>query len=221
MYPVHRISFRETGMFYVYQDIIYTKTTHKKREKHKWHSYNINHKELEAKKVMKKKILILMIATCLSGVFFGCSYNEAGEGESEETQNYSIKNEEQPDANKADSGLETDSENEGVDAIDNADVFGTVIDFSEAGCTLGKGSDTEDTKIVLADGTSANNEEQVSVIYGENTEFQIAVSTATDITLEQGSKEDVKKSSTIYVYGAKQEDGTFLATRVLIERFQR
>lgn len=95
-----------------------------------------------------------------------------------------------------------------------------MIDFSETGCTLGKGDISEEQQMISAEGAAADNEDQISVIYGDDITFQIAVSSMTDITLEPGSKEDVKKSSTVYIYGTKQEDGTFLASRVLIERFQ-
>ena len=34
-------------------------------------------------------------------------------------------------------------------------------------------------------------------------------------------KEEVKKQSMLYLYGDYQEDGTFLAKRVIIDRFEK
>lgn len=168
---------------------------------------------------MKKKILILMMIVCLGSTFCGCGYNGAEGSSGAQIDNSGSDNSTSTDTSGNSAG--EDNQSEGVQAIDNADLFGSVIDFSETGCTLGKGDISEEQQRISAEGAAANSEDQISVIYGDDTTFQVAVTTMTDITLEAGSKEDVKKSSNIYVYGTKQEDGTFLATRVLIERFQR
>lgn len=166
---------------------------------------------------MKKKIVIFMMLSCLGIASVGCSNNNVEENSNTEnsTRTSSTENTTQPI-----SDVENSSDNEGADVLDNADLFGTVIDFSETGCTLGKGSDSDDTKMTMANGASADDVSQISVIYGENTEYQIALTSATDITLESGSKEDVKKSSVIYIYGTNREDGTFLADKVIVERYQ-
>lgn len=167
---------------------------------------------------MKKKILILMMIVCLGSTFYGCGYNGSEGNSGAQSDNSGSDNNASTDTSGNSAG--ENNQSEGVDAINNADLFGSVIDFSETGCTLGKGDISEEQQTVTAEGASADNEEQISVIYGDDITFQIAVSSMTDITLEPGSKEDVKKSSTVYIYGKKQEDGTFLASRVLIEHFQ-
>ena len=179
---------------------------------------------------MKKKILILMMIACLGSTFYGCGYNgtEGSRGTQSNNENNagasgnSAGEDEQEGSNMStpENSTGEDSQGEGIHAIDNADFFGRVIDFSETGCTLGKGDLTDDTATTVADGVSTDSADQISVRYREDTEFQIVVTTMTDAKLEAGSREDVKKSSTIYVYGDKQADGTFLATRVLIEHFQ-
>ena len=167
---------------------------------------------------MKKKILILMMIVCLGSTFYGCGYNGSEGNSGAQSDNSGSDNNTSTDTPGNSAG--ENNQSEGVDAINNADVFGSVIDFSETGCTLGKGDISEEQQMISAEGASADSEDQISVIYGDDITFQIAVSSMTDITLEPGSKEDVKKSSTVYVYGTKQQDGTFLASRMLIERFQ-
>lgn len=108
-----------------------------------------------------------------------------------------------------------------INMLSNANLVGTVIDFTETGCTLGKGSVTEDTMTAPATGEGTEGVEKISVQYADNTQFQISNSTSTNVTLEAGTKEDVKKSSAVFLYGEYQEDGTFLATRVIIDRFQK
>ena len=167
---------------------------------------------------MKKKILILMMIVCLGSTFYGCGYNGSEGNSGAQSDNSGSDNNASTDTSGNSAG--ENNQSEGVDAINNADLFGSVIDFSETGCTLGKGDISEEQQTVTAEGASADNEDQISVIYGDDITFQIAVSSMTDITLEPGSKEDVNNSSNVYIYGKKQEDGTFLASRMLIERFQ-
>ena len=167
---------------------------------------------------MKKKILIIMMSVCLGSTVYGCGDNGTEGNSGTQNENSGSDNSTSTDTSGNSAG--ENNQSEGVNAINNADVFGSVIDFSETGCTLGKGDISEEQQMISAEGAAADNEDQISVIYGDDITFQIAVSSMTDITLEPGSKEDVKKSSTVYIYGTKQENGTFLASRVLIERFQ-
>ena len=80
---------------------------------------------------------------------------------------------------------------------------------------------TDDAEMVPAPGAVVEEMNQVKIVYGENTYFQISHSTMTGITLEDCRKEEVKKQSMLYLYGDYQEDGTFLAKRVIIDRFEK
>ena len=83
---------------------------------------------------------------------------------------------------------------EGISALSNANLVGTVIDFTETGCTLGKGSVTEDTMTAPATGEDTEGVEKISVQYADNTQFQISNSTSTNVTLEAGTKRRCKKN---------------------------
>ena len=97
---------------------------------------------------------------------------------------------------------------------------GYVLEFSDTGCNISIGTQTDDAEMVPAPGAVAEEMNQVKIVYGENTYFQISHSTMTGITLEDCRKEEVKKQSMLYLYGDYQEDGTFLAKRVIIDRFE-
>lgn len=89
------------------------------------------------------------------------------------------------------------------------------------GCNISIGTQTDDAEMVPAPGAVVEEMNQVKIVYGENTYFQISHSTMTGITLEDCRKEEVKKQSMLYLYGDYQEDGTFLAKRVIIDRFEK
>lgn len=161
---------------------------------------------------MKKKIARVILATCLFGTLAGCEKDSSNKPEVPSTEN---------STNSVNQTENSTEKSEGISALSNANLVGTVIDFTETGCTLGKGSVTEDTMTAPATGEDTEGVEKISVQYADNTQFQISNSTSTNVTLEAGTKEDVKKSSAVFLYGEYQEDGTFLATRVIIDRFQK
>ena len=103
----------------------------------------------------------------------------------------------------------------------NADLRGAVLEFSDTGCNISIGTQTDDAEMVPAPGAVVEEMNQVKIVYGENTYFQISHSTMTGITLEDCRKEEVKKQSMLYLYGDYPEDGTFLAKRVIIDRFEK
>ncbi len=116
-----------------------------------------------------------------------------------------------------------DKENSADDSevLANADLRGAVLEFSDTGCNISIGTQTDDAEMVPAPGAVVEEMNQVKIVYGENTYFQISHSTMTGITLEDCRKEEVKKQSMLYLYGDYQEDGTFLAKRVIIDRFEK
>lgn len=170
---------------------------------------------------MKKKICIVLCLGCIGTVsVVGCSnknFDSKVTGDNQTTtENVSdILN----DQEKKEGGYENESssnaddkENSADDSevLANADLRGAVLEFSDTGCNISIGTQTDDAEM-----------NQVKIVYGENTYFQISHSTMTGITLEDCRKEEVKKQSMLYLYGDYQEDGTFLAKRVIIDRFEK
>lgn len=161
---------------------------------------------------MKKKIVMIMLSVCIFGTVVGCGNENMDKPVSPATEN-STNSDNQTENNK--------EKSEGESVLNNANLVGSVIDFTETGCTLGKGKNIEDALTIPAAGDNTEGAEKVFVKYADNAQFQIANSTITNITLTDGTREDVKKSSPVFLYGEYQEDGTFLATRVIVDHFQK
>lgn len=181
---------------------------------------------------MKKKICIVLCLGCIGTVsVVGCSnknFDSKVTGDNQTTtENVSdILN----DQEKKEGGYENESsshaddkENSADDSevLANADLRGAVLEFSDTGCNISIGTQTDDAEMIPAPGAVVEEMNQVKIVYGENTYFQISHSTMTGITLEDCRKEEVKKQSMLYLYGDYQEDGTFLAKRVIIDRFEK
>ena len=84
---------------------------------------------------MKKKIAMVILATCLFGTLAGCEKDSSNKPEVPSTEN---------STNSVNQTENSTEKSEGISALSNANLVGTVIDFTETGCTLGKGSVTED-----------------------------------------------------------------------------
>ena len=110
-----------------------------------------------------------------------------------------------------------------VDMLSEANMVATVVDFSESGCTVIKGTESEDEQKLASAGGDVDDKSKINVVYSNSVSFQLATATvgASDANLEDTGKSELKKQSNVYLYGTYQDDGTFLADKVIIYRTLR
>ena len=119
----------------------------------------------------------------------------------------------------------TDTSNEAQALLDSATLVGSVTDFQEGSFQVmaDQTKDNGQTTVGAAPGMeSESGMESTTVSYGEDCVFQIAnidINTQA-VNLEDASSSDVKKSTSVAVYGEEQENGEIHAAKVLITRFQ-
>ena len=144
---------------------------------------------------MKKRIMVIILAATLgAAVITGCGDNTA-----------------------SDTGKSV------VDMLSEANMVATVVDFSESGCTVIKGTESEDEQKLASAGGDVDDKSKINVVYSNSVSFQLATATvgASDTNLEDTGKSELKKQSNVYLYGTYQDDGTFLADKVIIYRTLR
>ena len=144
---------------------------------------------------MKKRIMVIILAATLgAAVITGCGDNTA-----------------------SDTGKSV------VDMLSEANMVATVVDFSESGCTVIKGTESEDEQKLASAGGDVDDKSKINVVYSNSQSFQLATATvgASDANLEDTGKNELKKQSNVYLYGTYQDDGTFLADKVIIYRTLR
>ena len=144
---------------------------------------------------MKKRIIVIILAATLgAAVITGCGDNTA-----------------------SDTGKSV------VDMLSEANMVATVVDFSESGCTVIKGTESEDEQKLASAGGDVDDKSKFNVVYSNSVSFQLATATvgASDANLEDTGKSELKKQSNVYLYGTYQDDGTFLADKVIIYRTLR
>ena len=157
-----------------------------------------------------KAILILACAASLAGC--GNFRKETGADAPSYSQN-------------PDDGQSTNTSTEAQTLLDSAVLVGSVTDFQEGSFQVmaDQTKDNGQTAVGAAPGMeSESGMESTTVSYGEDCVFQIAnidINTQT-VNLEDASSSDVKKSTSVAVYGETQENGEIHAAKVLITRYQ-
>ena len=107
--------------------------------------------------------------------------------------------------------------------LDAADMQGSVLEFTETGCSVSQAKEIEGGAGLIAEAEGMENKDNaVSVTYNQDCEFVIAAlniqSGVTNVTT--GSISDVKKQSEVYLYGEFADTLHFNATKVVIARME-
>lgn len=112
--------------------------------------------------------------------------------------------------------------NDSNDLLDSANMSGSVLEFTDSGCSVSQTTEIEGGEGVMAAAEGYENEDNaVSVKYNPDCEFVIAtmnIQSGTVTNVTSGSITDVKKNSNIYIYGEFVDTFNFNAKKVVITR---
>lgn len=132
------------------------------------------------------------------------------------------------DGNNAKNTLEenesnTDESMDGGEMIAASDLQGSVTEFSDNGCTITPVTSSNDGKSAeeAADGYE-DEAEKINIKYGDNCIFQRAViSIATGkATVSEAAKADIKKKTSLLLYGNFDDTNNFTATKAVIVQYE-
>lgn len=110
--------------------------------------------------------------------------------------------------------------------FEGANLNGRVIEFSDAGFTI-----TPVHTVVYEDGSTSSwesapgyekEEDNIYITYEEDAVFEIvyfSMSQQIETGREDGNKSDVKKETTVYIFGSCQDEKSWTADKVLIQRW--
>lgn len=115
------------------------------------------------------------------------------------------------------------AENGTNDLLDSADMQGSVLEFTETGCSVNQAKEIEGGAGLISEAAGMESKDNaVSVTYNPDCEFVIAtINTQSGVTdIAAGTISDVKKQSSVYLYGEFADTGHFNATKVVIARLE-
>lgn len=168
-----------------------------------------------------KKIAVATLALICTLSLVACGSTHTGQMNGKEPPSYGQSGNQAGKENKGTSdGNNQDSTNLN-DLLETALLKGGVADFQDGSFQVVPDQDDGQTAIAAAAGMESNLE-STTVYYGEDCRFQIAhIDSSTGrVELEDASAANIKKSTSVYVYGETQDHGKIHAAKVLIARFQ-
>lgn len=127
-----------------------------------------------------------------------------------------------------DSTIEFSQEQEyGVSCFDDANLQGDVVAFSDTGFTLAPAiagtSDDKGKELVQAVPGAENADQNVEITYGSGVQFQIvtlSMRSYRELSRVDADRREIKKQSSVCVYGSCQNTRHWTADKVLILRWQ-
>ena len=142
----------------------------------------------------------------------GCKSSGPGQTDSGDLPAYSQNTDTSNDSKETTENLD--------DLLETALLRGSVADFQEGSFQVVPDQDDGQMAKSAAEGMESS-AESTGVSYGEDCTFQIAnINSSTGaVELESATASDVKKSTSVYVYGEAQDNGEIHATKVLLPRF--
>lgn len=177
-------------------------------------------------KLRKIVMLLMMIAVVFS--ITACN-NQNGENHfklesTKQEQDIGKSNEEVPKLDNKNSGEDTEQD---VGAFDeNADLEGSVYDFTDAGFSLSMADIYEEGEGSVMEQAAPGAEDESSLVlitYADNCTFQIVVMDAaslTEVSNENTTSESIKKQTQVKVYGNCQDTTHWTAEKIIIVRWQ-
>lgn len=180
--------------------------------------------------VMKKNVIGLCAIICAGGLLFtGCAGTEVktdaevktGTEVKTDAEKREVSNTQ--DSNAANNPAAADEKKEdtfvdGNDLMNSADLYGPASGCTDTGCTINPDSFVS----VDDDGSvSSRGEGSTNVVYTEETVFQKGTikSDGSSYSLQDSDKDKPKDNDYILCFGKQQEDGTYLADRIIVITF--
>ena len=169
---------------------------------------------------MKHMKLVMVTGVLIFALSLAGCGNSKGEQAADSGTSVNSQSENQAgDTGASDDGGENSTNLDNL--VETASLRGSVADFQDGSFqVIPMETDAETTKLAASGMESTL--ESTTVSYGDDCTFHIANINRTTgaVEFEAATSSDVKKSTSVYIYGETQDDGTIHATKVLLPRYK-
>ena len=191
-----------------------------------------------------KKLMRMLIVGVSIFALAGCgTSNDMGTNRERETKDVYIENDitnpDKKDAPNENDSKDTSNGNNSKETPDEdnsnavgsmdademiaaSDLQGSVTGFSDNGCTITPVTSSNDGEAAIAADGCEDEAEKINIKYGDNCIFQRAVmSIATGkATVSEAAKADIKKKTSLLLYGNFDDTKNFTATKAVIVQYE-
>ena len=192
-----------------------------------------------------KKLMQMLIVGVSIFALAGCgTSNDMGTNRERETKDVYIENDitnpDKKDAPNENDSKDTSNGNNSKETPDEdnsnavgsmdademiaaSDLQGSVTGFSDNGCTITPVTSSNDGEAAIAADGCEDEAEKINIKYGDNCIFQRAVmSIATGkATVSEAAKADIKKKTSLLLYGNFDDTENFTATKAVIVQYEQ
>lgn len=191
-----------------------------------------------------KKLMQMLIVGVSIFALAGCgTSNDMGTNRERETKDVYIENDitnpDKKDAPNENDSKDTSNGNNSKETPDEdnsnavgsmdademiaaSDLQGSVTGFSDNGCTITPVTSSNDGETAITADGYEDEAEKINIKYGDNCIFQRAVmSIATGkATVSEAAKADIKKKTSLLLYGSFDDTENFTATKAVIVQYE-
>lgn len=165
-------------------------------------------------------ILIGMCVLALSG----CGVSKGGSSENTDnnaTNDNTVNDSKDNDTSNVADNVGTSDNTDGESLIRSSALQGSVVEFSDSGCTVTPVTEDENTAVVAAPGNEKD-ETNVNISYKTDCIFQKANINITTgkASISDVSVSDIKKQTSLLIYGDFEDTHNLTATKIIIVRFE-
>lgn len=173
-----------------------------------------------------KKLMWALVVGASIFALAGCGTpgGTGANGESETKDTYIENGTAGPGKKDASNGNNPDNGGsmDGGEMIAASDLQGSVTEFSDSGCTINPVTSDNDGEAVIAADGYEDESAKVAVKYGDNCTFQRAAIDITtgNATVSGASKSDIKKKTSLLLYGNFDDTENFTAAKVVVVQYE-
>ena len=198
---------------------------------YKYHDAKIQTYQKERRKrIMKsKKLMRMLIIGASIFALAGCGTSNENDITNPDKKDAPNENDSKDTSNGNNSKETPDEDNSNAvgsmdadEMIAASDLQGSVTGFSDNGCTITPVTSSNDGEAVIAADGYEDEAEKINIKYGDNCIFQRAVmSIATGkATVSEAAKAEIKKKTSLLLYGNFDDTKNFTATKVIITQYE-
>ena len=175
---------------------------------------------MKFKKFMRG-ILIGMCVLALSG----CGVLKGGSSENTDnnaTNDNTVNDSKDNDTSNVADNVGTSDNTDGESLIRSSALQGSVVEFFDSGCTVTPVTNEDENTAVVAASGNENDETNVNISYKTDCIFQKANINITTgkASISDASISDIKKQTSLLIYGDFEDTHNLTATKIIIVRYE-
>lgn len=172
----------------------------------------------------KKAVRGILIGMCVLALS-GCGVSEGGNSKNTNnnaTNDSTVNSSTDNNTSNITDNMGTSDNTDGENLIRSSTLQGSVVEFSDSGCIVTPVTNEDENTAVVAAPGNENDETNVNISYKTDCIFQKASINITTgkAAISDASASDIKKQTSLLIYGDFEDTHNLTATKIVIVRYE-